>query len=208
MTTWKALWLSATLTAAAIGVSSAAEPAAEVRATFERFVAAQNAHDAAAVSALLADSEDFLWITRGVTVWGRAEAMARFQKLYAGTWQLEPEMGGFRVVVLEDRVAEIFVPVQFTPEASTYAGKNCSGVNILLLDRAALDSPALGIELSFALFMLYPKEFELDRTLALIGSRKALEELRQGKDPAAIAMGIQDSVAAFRRIRERYLLYP
>ncbi len=43
----------------------AAAPEDEVRATFDRFVAAQNAHDVKLVQALLLDSPDFLWITRG-----------------------------------------------------------------------------------------------------------------------------------------------
>jgi hypothetical protein len=35
-----------------------------------------------------------------------------------------------------------------------------------------------------------------------------LEEIREGKDPAAIGLAIEDSVEAFRKRRERYLLYP
>ncbi len=101
-----------------------------------------------------------------------------------------------------------FVPVQFTPQSGPYANKSCAGVNILLLDRAALNSPALGIELASALYKLYPRDFELDRTLALVGSRKVLEEIRQGRDPAAIALEIEDALEAFRKLRERYLLYP
>ncbi|MCK1734611.1 hypothetical protein IVA79_11740 [Bradyrhizobium sp. 138] len=42
-----------------------AVPQHEARATFDRFVAAQNAHDVQAVEALLLASPDFLWITRG-----------------------------------------------------------------------------------------------------------------------------------------------
>ena len=40
-------------------------PEDDVKALFERFVAAQNAHDANAVRDLLLDSPNFLWITRG-----------------------------------------------------------------------------------------------------------------------------------------------
>jgi hypothetical protein len=45
-------------------------PDDEVRATFERFVASQNAHEVKAVESLLLNSPDFLWITRGTPVWG------------------------------------------------------------------------------------------------------------------------------------------
>ena len=57
----------------------------EVRATFERYVAAHNAHDEKALAALLLDSPDFLWITRGTAVWGHDPAMKRFDGLFQGT---------------------------------------------------------------------------------------------------------------------------
>lgn len=92
----------------------AAAPEDEVRATFERFVAAQNDHDAEAVEALLLDSPDFLWITRGNPVWGPDAAMERFATLYQGTWQLEPEADSLRVMMLTDDVAQLYVPIMFT----------------------------------------------------------------------------------------------
>jgi hypothetical protein len=41
----------------------------------------QNAHDAKTQGTLLADSPQFLWITRGTAVWGRGAALQRFAKL-------------------------------------------------------------------------------------------------------------------------------
>jgi ketosteroid isomerase-like protein len=87
---------------------------AEARGLFERFVAAQNAHDAAAVEAMLWNSPDFLWITRGAAIWGREAAMERFRALYLGTWRLEPEMAQFRAMTLGEGTAQLFVPVLFT----------------------------------------------------------------------------------------------
>jgi ketosteroid isomerase-like protein len=86
----------------------------DVRATMERFVAAQNAHDLGAVRDLLADSPHFLWITRGTPIWGRQAALARFEALYRGTWKLEPAMSELRVVMLGDGAAQIYVPIAFT----------------------------------------------------------------------------------------------
>lgn len=100
--------LGATQTAAA------SAPDQELRATLEKFVAAQNAHDLSAVEGILLDSPSFLWITRGTPVWGRADALSRFQKLYAGTWRLEPDWEALRIVVAEPRMAELFVPIKFT----------------------------------------------------------------------------------------------
>ena len=87
---------------------------AQAQALFERFVTAQNAHDPAAVEALLWNSPDFLWVTRGVAVWGREAAMERFRALYRGTWRLEPDMAQFRAVTLGTGTAQLFVPVLFT----------------------------------------------------------------------------------------------
>jgi len=100
------------LLAAAQGTE--ATPADEVRAVVERFVAAQNAHDLTAVADLLWDSPEFLWITRGVAVWGRPSALTRFEALYRGTWRLEPSMAELRVSLHGDGVARVFVPIVFT----------------------------------------------------------------------------------------------
>jgi ketosteroid isomerase-like protein len=108
----------AALAAAAVGRPASTQTAsagpAEARALFERFVAAQNAHDATAVEATLSDTPDFLWITRGTAIWGRVAAMERFRTLYQGTWRLEPEIAQFRAVALGSEAAQIFVPVLFT----------------------------------------------------------------------------------------------
>jgi hypothetical protein len=85
----------------------------EVRQTFDRFVAAQNAHDIKAVEGLLLDSDDFLWITRGTAIWGREAALKRFKALYEGTWQLAPEAGALKVVMLGERNAQVFAPIAF-----------------------------------------------------------------------------------------------
>ena len=108
------------------GSAAAADLQDEARALFERFVAAQNAHDADAVEATLWDSPDFLWITRGTPIWGRAAAMERFRALYRGTWRLEPDMAQFRAVALGDGAAQIFVPVLFTIGAPGQRGSRCA----------------------------------------------------------------------------------
>lgn len=102
------------LAAVVANIACAATPEEEARATFDRFVVAQNAHDLKAVEGLLLDSPRFLWITRGNAVWGRTDALKRFEGLYAGTWHLEPDVSAFRVVLSQPRVAEIFVPIVFS----------------------------------------------------------------------------------------------
>jgi ketosteroid isomerase-like protein len=86
----------------------------QVRDTFRKFVAAQNAHDLQAVEQILLDSPEFLWITRGTPIWGRAQAIARFRDIYAGTWQLAPDTSALRLIHVREGVVQVFVPVQFT----------------------------------------------------------------------------------------------
>lgn len=86
----------------------------DVRAAFERFVAAQNAHDIKAVETLLLASPDFLWITRGTPVWGQEAALKRFAALYQGTWRLEPDSSGLKVMMISEGIAQIYVPILFT----------------------------------------------------------------------------------------------
>ena len=86
----------------------------DVTATFNRFVAAQNAHDLKAVSDLLWDSPDFLWVTRGTPIFGRDAALKRFETVYAGSWSLAPLSGDLRVTFVTPTTAEVYVPIDFT----------------------------------------------------------------------------------------------
>jgi ketosteroid isomerase-like protein len=95
-----------------------AAPEDEVRAAFDRFVAAQNAHDIKEAESLLLASADFLWITRGAPVWGSEAAIKRFATLYEGTWQLDPETAGLKITMVGDGVAQLYVPIMFTIGAS------------------------------------------------------------------------------------------
>ena len=85
----------------------------DVKATFDRFVAVQNAHDISAVRDLLWDSPNFLWVTRGTAIWGRDAALKRFETLYQGTWKLSPDTPNLKVVLLSDKTAQLFVPIMF-----------------------------------------------------------------------------------------------
>jgi uncharacterized protein YbbC (DUF1343 family) len=100
-----------------------------------------------------------------------------------------------------------FMPAEFTPVGSSFKNQLCHGVQIVLLDRQVLDSPALGIEIASALYHLYPKDFQLDKTLGLIGSREVLQAIKDGRDPAAIAQNWQEPLEQFYKLRSKYFLY-
>ena len=85
----------------------------DVRAVFDQFVKAQNAHDIAGVRELLLDSPSFLWVTRGAPVWGREAALKRFESLYQGTWKLSPDMSNLKTVLVSESTAQLYIPITF-----------------------------------------------------------------------------------------------
>jgi len=87
----------------------------EVRAVYVRFIAAQNAHDRAAVSEVLLDSKDFLWAPyAGNSVWGTQQALAAFEQEWKGTLRLEPQLREIRIANVSPGVAMLIAPVLFT----------------------------------------------------------------------------------------------
>ena len=100
-----------------------------------------------------------------------------------------------------------FVPVTFTPTASVYSGQMCSGVNILLTDRNGFDAPELGVELAAALQKLYAADFKIERMSQLLVNQSAYDALVAGQDPRRIAQEWQEGLAAFQKVREKYLIY-
>jgi len=101
-----------------------------------------------------------------------------------------------------------FVPADFSPASGPFAGQLCRGVQIDLIDREALDSPEMGVEVAAALFTLFPGDFKLDDTLPLLGSRAVVGGIRQGRDPRRLAYDWeQGKLQSFRALRARYLLY-
>ncbi|MGH9446158.1 MAG: exo-beta-N-acetylmuramidase NamZ domain-containing protein, partial [Terriglobia bacterium] len=100
-----------------------------------------------------------------------------------------------------------FIPTDFTPASSKFAHETCHGASIVVLNRQALDSPELGVELASALYTLFPKEFKIDKTLPLTGSREVIDAIKAGKDPRAIELQWEKNLHAFMKMRARYLLY-
>ncbi len=100
-----------------------------------------------------------------------------------------------------------FMPVEFLPKANRFENELCHGVQIVLIDRQALDSPALGVEIASALYRLYPNDFNLDKTLPMIGSWEVLQAIKDGQDPSSIVQSWQPSLEISIKIRSKYLLY-
>jgi uncharacterized protein YbbC (DUF1343 family)/CubicO group peptidase (beta-lactamase class C family) len=100
-----------------------------------------------------------------------------------------------------------FMPTDFTPSENKFRNELCHGVQIILVDRNALDAGETGVEIVSALYHLFPKEFLIDETLGLLGSKGVLNEIKAGRDPIAIALQWQAALNRFLCLRSKYLLY-
>jgi uncharacterized protein YbbC (DUF1343 family)/CubicO group peptidase (beta-lactamase class C family) len=100
-----------------------------------------------------------------------------------------------------------FVPVSFTPNASTYAGQKCQGVNIIVVERNAFDAPELGIELAAALHKLYAEQFHLEKMTDLLLNQSVYDAITKGEDPRRIAEDWQEPLEKFQQLRQKYLIY-
>lgn len=101
----------------------------------------------------------------------------------------------------------IFESVNFVPKADWFRGKRCEGVRLKVVDRAALNTPVLGVELAAALYRLFPGKLDIDQTLSMIGSREVLLNIKRGDDPKSICQQWQSKLDAFLQVRGKYLLY-
>jgi uncharacterized protein YbbC (DUF1343 family)/CubicO group peptidase (beta-lactamase class C family) len=106
------------------------------------------------------------------------------------------------------RIAGVrFVPVQFAPKSSVFKNEECSGVNIVLTDRAKFQSVATGIEIAVALRQLFPTKWNIDNYSRLLVNAGVMERLRGGDPAEAIIGSWSPALEDFRRLRVKYLLY-
>jgi uncharacterized protein YbbC (DUF1343 family) len=81
------------------------------------------------------------------------------------------------------------------------------GVRFVITNRDAFDSARLGLEIAAALVKFYPGKIDLEANAKLIGSAEVMRALAAGDDPRDIQQKMVDSVTAFLKMREKYLLY-
>jgi uncharacterized protein YbbC (DUF1343 family) len=98
-------------------------------------------------------------------------------------------------------------PVMFTPNDSNLKGVVCQGVRFVITDRERFNSVRLGIELAVMLEKLYPGKIPFEKNERLIGNKGTILSLKQKVDPRTIETQMEEPLAAFLAIREKYLLY-
>jgi uncharacterized protein YbbC (DUF1343 family)/CubicO group peptidase (beta-lactamase class C family) len=100
-----------------------------------------------------------------------------------------------------------FVPTRFTPTSDLYARQLCGGISLVIIDRASLNPMLMGLEIAALLNKKYPNNFQLEKINELLGSSATIDRLKAGDAPSRIVLDWESDVDAFRKMREKYLLY-
>ncbi len=100
-----------------------------------------------------------------------------------------------------------FVPVKFKPSASVFKDENCSGINIVIVERAKFKSVRTGIEIAVALRKLFPADWKTENYNRLLVNSEIFEMVKRGDEPETIENAWQKSLDGFKTRRAQYLLY-
>jgi uncharacterized protein YbbC (DUF1343 family) len=100
-----------------------------------------------------------------------------------------------------------FVAADFIPVAGLDAAERCGGVAIRVLDKHAVRSMTMGIEIASILRQLYPDHFDVQKMLLLVGNDQTIRQLQDGAPASEIVKGWDADLKAFDPVRRKYLLY-
>jgi uncharacterized protein YbbC (DUF1343 family)/CubicO group peptidase (beta-lactamase class C family) len=100
-----------------------------------------------------------------------------------------------------------FIPVRFTPRSSVFKDEECSGVNVIITDRARFRPLVAGLEIAVGLRKLYPSQWKIDNYIRLLANSESLERLKRGEPASEITRSWATGLEEFRKARAGALLY-
>jgi uncharacterized protein YbbC (DUF1343 family)/CubicO group peptidase (beta-lactamase class C family) len=100
-----------------------------------------------------------------------------------------------------------FVALRFTPRSSLFKNEECSGINLLITNRSQFQSVLTGVEIAVAVHSLFPTDWKIDSYARLLVNADTLDRLKRGDSAAEIVRSWDTSLANFRRVRARSVLY-
>jgi uncharacterized protein YbbC (DUF1343 family) len=100
-----------------------------------------------------------------------------------------------------------FTARPFIPVAGLYSGQRCGGVAIRVTDRFTVRSMRVALEIAALLQKLYPKQFDVEKLLLLLGNAETVQQLVAGVSPEKIIAGWAPALTAFDSVRRKYFLY-
>ncbi len=101
-----------------------------------------------------------------------------------------------------------FVALRQTPTASTFKGKSCGGVQILVEDWSRFRPVRTGVALASTLRRLYPNDWETQRLNVLLAHEATEKAIKEGSRWADLEKTWQPDLKRFLDRRKPYLLYP
>lgn len=100
-----------------------------------------------------------------------------------------------------------FIPMEFTPASSQFAGQTCRGVQIILTDRENCPVVNLGLAIAHTLNRLYAPDFDLQNFDRLLKHPEAIDRLQSGHSWQSVVSSWEGEDQAFRDRRRPFLLY-
>ncbi|MCA9186868.1 MAG: DUF1343 domain-containing protein, partial [Planctomycetales bacterium] len=100
-----------------------------------------------------------------------------------------------------------FVPIQFIPTTSKYAGQTCGGVNVIVTDRSVFEPVRTGLEIACLLCELYRENWQVQSIDRLLVNRDLLQLLLDGSDAHLLINSYAEALWKFRHRRQEFLLY-
>ena len=100
-----------------------------------------------------------------------------------------------------------FANQPYIPVSGLYAGKHCGGVSIRVTDRAAVRSVQMGLEIAAVLLKKYAQQFDVSKTITLLGNQATVDALKAGTPVEQIIASWGPELAAFDEVRRKYFLY-
>jgi uncharacterized protein YbbC (DUF1343 family) len=100
-----------------------------------------------------------------------------------------------------------FVPLFFTPLSGANQGIRCGGVSLVITSVERFDPVLLGVTFASILHKLYPKEFEIDHVMDLLGNAAAMKRLKAGQAPVEVVRKNDADFQNFLSKRRKALIY-
>jgi len=100
-----------------------------------------------------------------------------------------------------------FVPIAFTPASSKFAGKECQGCYIEVLDRTTVEPVRSGLTIAWSLKHLFGDAFQIEPVNKLLRNAQTAKLLMSSDDPPKLPASWQKPLQDFKRVREKYLIY-
>jgi len=101
----------------------------------------------------------------------------------------------------------VALPTRFTPRSSTYRGKSCQGVRLLVTDPRRLRPPTLGLALALALRKLHAKQWDTHDLYRLWSHPPTIKAIQQGRGLKETVATWRGGLKRFMALRKKYVIY-